>query len=524
MALLPAAGLLAVTAFIGVPDTPGRVSLVAAMESMLATVVLMALPLMAIAWADGFYPKGSFGRLASGSVLAVAMGVWLALLLWGSGLKQAFVDMGMDLDLDRVFVLVILIAVFISIHPAFEFIDERKHWRKSIGAKVKISMPKVKSWFLDIDPRLGKLQNGNYSAVYAYIRFLVMPTFVLVFMEWLLVKMNPHAKDAFLSSIELMFVTIVVFGVAMVLMRFARGFFPSGSLGRAAFGMLGIPVMFVFAGAIFIDSGIREPLAQNHMILDMPSVLLLVFVYITYAVVIELAEIADNRRRWHKAIRVPVRPFLFEDDYGPVHDFNPRYASFVKGAKGGRSTLSKYLFRRILLLLLVEALLLGLFYQFNSYEADQAAAYIASGVEQRIPVLLSITVALALAVFFQTSYRKGSFARLALTGAVSGLSILWSFSFIGFISNSLKSHYVSDLSFFLPGGFLGTIAMFFMIVFMFIAGVKLILAVISYGRHRDDYLDWRKGMLRDESIVGELPPVKDVRTAALASKSVEPGV
>ena len=496
LVLVPAALVLVMIAYLGQSNSFGAYSLVRSMDHMMTIIVGLAIPIMVISWANGFYPKGSFGRFLCGSIFALLLGIWLVLILLDSGLRKGISDYGFSLQLDRVLVLVCLFAIFYFGRALFELIDERKAFRKSIGAKLETVPPIQRSEFLDFDPRIGKLRNGNTSAMGAYLRFLVVPTILLVLLIWVVGEFSLTDNNAITTSLISMFDIVLWFGIAMVVVRFPRGFYPSGSLGRVVFGLIGIPILFSFAWVILMGSGIQEALQRNHFIMDMSIVLLPVLIYILYTVVIEASELIDNRRKWHKDIGIPVEPYVPEENYNVLKDFRPRYASFVIGAIKGRKVLNKYIFRRILVILILEAFIASILNYYNNKDLNNFIGMIFSnGLNQAIGILMMISVAIALAVFLQMSYRKGSFARLVLSGVVFLVSSIWIYVFWSEISKNTSI------------GFITTITQFLMYGLIIWAGIKALWSLYSYSTNRDKYMDWRKTMLEKEGVVPEPLPV-----------------
>ena len=368
MVVAPTVILLLFISLLDGSGSDGAANLISAMERMLMVVAAMGLPVMVVSWANGLYPKGSYGRFASGSSFAVLLAVWFVLLLLESDLQEAVADYGPVLQLDRVLVLACLTSAFYFVHAASEFIGCRSAWRKSVGAEVKVATIDLESGFLDFDLHIGKLQGGSSSALKAYARFLVVPTVVLVVADWVIGGMDLAAKDVLQASVGSMFGIVLLFGAVMVVIGFVRGFYPSGSLGRTIPGLLGVSVLSLYAWMILLDSGIEDAFGRNHFVIDMHAVLLPVLMYVMFMAVFELSELVDNRRGWHKGLGVPVRPCLPEEEYRCFHDFCCRYASFVAGSKKGRKVVNKYAFRRILVVIVLEAVVVSAYQYSGSAE------------------------------------------------------------------------------------------------------------------------------------------------------------
>ena len=526
MVLTPTVLVLAIISLLGVPDTYGANSLIGSMNYMLAIIAMMGIPIMVVSWANGLYPKGSYGRFVSSLIFATLLGVWFVLLLYVSDLRNALADFGITLQLERVFIIVCLIAIFFFGRAIFELIDERKLWRKSIGANVKIAPLNLKSMFLDFSLRIGKFQRGNSSALKTYVKFLVFPTIELVIIDWALEDLNLAANDVIEASVGTMFGTVLMFGIVMVIIRFVRGFYPSGSLGRVIFGLMGIPILFLFAWEILLGSGLQEALGQNHFIIDMSALILPVLIYILFITVFEMSELVTNRRRWHKKIGIQVEPYVPEKKYYFLHDFRPRYASFVAGAKKGQSVLSKYIFQRIVIVIILGAVIVSIVQYINDQLGGSetlsdifgpilsSLSNLADVLYNMVAVLLVIAIATTALVCLQGSYRKGSFARLVLSGMVSLLSALWSYVFLGSIANGTNFSFGPKLGFLsMFTDMIPMICTILMYVFIALAGVKALLALSVYFKKREEYLGWRLSMLENEGVVGKPPLAPSVPTS-----------
>lgn len=308
MVLIPTVALLVMIFLLNDQDANDAQGLISSMNYMLMVIAAMGLPALVVFWAHGLFPKGSFGRFASGVALAVLLTLWLVFLLLRSDLQAAVADLGIVMQLDRVLALVCLVPIFYLMQSVSELIDERTQWRKRTGTDVKTVPLDLHDWRLDFNPRIGKLANGNSSAMGAYVGFLVAPTIVLVIIAWLVGDMNLTASSTIEASIGSMFGTVVLIGAGIVCTRFIHGFYPRGSLGRMVFGLLSVLVLAVLAGELVLGSGIETAFEQNNFMIDMSTVMVPVLMFIAFIAVIEVSELVDNRRPWHMRIGMPVEP------------------------------------------------------------------------------------------------------------------------------------------------------------------------------------------------------------------------
>jgi hypothetical protein len=493
MVLIPTVVLTAFIFMLSVLNTNGARSLISSMYHMLAVIAVMGLPIMVIFWAYGLYPKGSYGRFASGSIFALLLFVWLALILLGSNLQNALVDFGITLRMDKILVLVCPLAVFVFGQAISELIEDRKPWRKSMGAKVEIATLDLTGDFLDFDPHIGKLERGNSSALKAYVWFLVVPTILLVVADWILEEHDFGANDSVEASVGTMFGTVLLIGIALVLLHFVRGIYPRGSLGHVMFGLIRVPILFLFAWKIFLGSGIQEAFAQNHLIIDMFNIMLPALMYILFLAIFDISELADCRRSWHKEIGMPVEHYVPEKNYDRNRDFCLRYAMLVGGAKKGRKVLNMYAFI-LFIIVVLEAIVVSI-YQYSNGQmiSDAVKSSFTSNAAHWIHTLVILSIAYTTWMFLAWSYSAGSFARLVMYGFVSMFAAIWAYAFWGRIGDA------SNWSFVAP--FIGYVVY----VMIAIAGIRALWALRVYVKNRETYLNWRLLMLNEEQLFAHRP-------------------
>lgn len=501
MILIPTVIVLALIAISSPGDTVGARSFISSLDHMLVTVAGMGLPIIVVSWTIGLYPKGSYGRLASRSMLAILLVAWLALLLLESNLQHAFADSGIVLQADRVLVLACLIAVLYFGRAIGEFADRRKAWRKSIGAEIKTVHLNLKSGFLDIDPHIGKMGRGSSSAFRAYIRFVVVPTIALIVADWMLARSTLGAEQVLIASVDSMFGTVVVFGIVMVLIRFVRGFYPSGSFGRTIFGLTEIPVLSLYAWRLIVGSGIQVALELNHVIVNMYAVMLPVLLFILFMAIFETSELLDNRRKWHIAIGLPVKPWIVEKKYHCFHDFRRRYASFAAGAKKGRWVLSGFVLKIFLIIILEAAVVSAYRYSGSGWLTRLIRGAFSMPTEgvhmdpgSTIYVLLLVAMANTWGMFLAWSYRNGSMARLFMSGIVALTATTWAWFFWMTLIDIVKSRVaVTVLTIIMIGSFI-------------LIAFRAIWAMFGeYLKHREAYLGWRSTTFGKQG-VAEKPP------------------
>jgi len=513
LVLVPTVIVLAIIPHLKAQDTDGARSLVTSMEFILGATAVLGIPIMAASWFHGFYSKGSYGRFASGSIFALLLVLWLVLVLVASNLQNAIADFGAAFKAEWLFFLICLMPVFSFGRAVSELMDDRRAWRKKMGAGVKEIRLDLGSWFVDFDHRVGKFGKGNSAAWMAYLKFLFIPIIILISADCILNDLDLEAKSLIVASVSSMFGIVLLFGTAMVLLRFLRGFYPCGSLSRAVFGLAGVPVLILFAWKILIGSGIETELEQNHFVMDMSLVMLPALMYVMFFAVFELSELKDRRRAYRRSIGLPVKPYVPEEFYNRLNDFDPFYASFSTGTRRGRLVLYKYALEILVIIILVAV---GIsVYQSPSSEGlnERVRSYLNpieldNRMDHMILILLLLAIVNTAWVFIACSYREGSFARLVLAGVVALLASQWAYSFWTTLAKIIQSRLAIDII---------NYAMFAAFGLIVVKAVWELYKFYLWSRNR--YLEWRLVMLRDEVAVSE-PPVEPI---VLPSIGVSPG-
>jgi len=512
MVLWPMFVALTVIVVLSSRDTDETGSMLASMEFILGVAIAMGIPLMAVSWVHGLYPKGSFGRFASGSIFALLLALWLVLVLLVSNLQNTLADFGVALKLEWLFVLICLTPIFYFGGAVSELVDDRRAWRRKMGAEVKDIPLDLQSRFLDFDRRIGTCGKGNAKAWRAYLKFLVIPIAMLVVIDYVLNGLDLEAEDVIVASVSSAFGTVLLFGTAMVLIRFLHGFYPCGSLSRAVFGLASVPVLIMFAWAILINSGIENGLEQNYFTIDMTVVMLPVLMFVMFLAVFEVSELMDRRRAYRRSVGLVVKPYVPGELYNRHDDFRTFYASFANGASEGRIVLYKYALQILAIVILV-AIGVSVYQSPDSGGLNETVkSYLNppdldNRMDNMIFVLLILAIANTVWEFLAWSYRAGSCARLAYSGVVALLASQWAYSFWTSLAKIIQSKLVTDAI---------NYVMFAAFGFIMIRAVREVYK--GYLKSRNRYLDWRLTVLREEISVSAPPAAP----AALSSTSAPP--
>jgi hypothetical protein len=305
-------GLLALVNGLDVSDENAWRSII---EDWRQLVLILGIPLIALAFFKGFYWKGSYSRLA----FAIVMTVIFAVLVWGlqlDGRVQAALDVE-EFDLQMSIVIYFFLG-FVALWGLFnlgEYVDSRKEFfRKQNGIlnlpppmPDPVEDPRKHLWYHDFRLRYGNWAMGFKTARRYYGRFLVWPILMFMVIDAVLLKVNDLVPVEMQSQLEDAVMMMFWAGLAVMIMAFFKGFYPKGSLSRMSSWLVlvaGVCVwiwFFLFGGKMAIDLADIAELSVGFT----PIVLILMFaasLWGVYAVV----EMWSYRYEWKENKYRPV--------------------------------------------------------------------------------------------------------------------------------------------------------------------------------------------------------------------------
>ncbi len=502
LVLGPAVALLVLCAFIVSNHFHDLDALSVSAYRMVDLIVLLGMPGLALSYLHGHYPKGSIPRSLVGVIFALFLTAYYLLILLGTGLQEALASAGMDWDLNRVLILVVLTSVFIGLEAVCELIDERKSWKRSIGHEVKERKTGPYRLRIEFDPRYGKMANGVKQAFSTYIVFVLVPTLLVVIASGITDDLDLSAPAALQLAYGQMYDCILLFGILLLVLNFARGLYQKGSAGRFAFGLGTIPFTVLFASTILLSTGLEEALQTNGLHIALSDVLPLILIYAFYIVIVEVAILVDNRRRWSRSIGRPVKAWKVDEDERRVHDFRVRHANFTMGTKYGRKGLTRYIVIPSLLIILARALLYSL-EEFTSTHTgfglptiSQAAADLVSRLEMLNVFLILIGLVIAACLLMRYSYPKGSYPRIVFTwGSALGLAA-WTYSLYATFDMG------SDFSLPIIGSFgiIDSIVSFVLLAIIILAAIRVVLAALELRSNREKFVDLKREIVERDAV------------------------
>ncbi len=455
--------------------------LFAVLANIVGSLLLLGLLLLPIAWMRGFYPKGSFGRLAFSLAYVLFLIVYIYLVLVGHGLNDWLFANGVHFDYDLMVLLIMIIPAFQAVEAIGELIDERKPWKARLGFAIKGKPLNVDSMLLDFNLRTGKIGNGAKAAKRAYIGWLLIPFLVLSILSGILDDVTQIANNVALAQeIGKIAGAIAPFALIIIALSFVWGFYPRGSFGRLTFGLLKVPFILLFVNAIFLGGALEQALWNSDLKITLGPIIEIFLIYAALVAMLPVCELVDYRREWKYKVGRKLKP-LSPPEKGLLTDFRLRYTRFGDGAKMARKTFRSYIIMPVIFVLVVRAVLTSM----NDAILDQAI----QGLQDLDSTVIAIGVVLVIVQFCRGSYRAGAFSRLCFGLIATGVIVLWTFVFVSSMTriNTLfgvpGTPVQFDISPFLQ--------LFLMIMLLWSALVGL-RYLIEFGRHRRQWLESRE--------------------------------
>jgi len=463
-------------------------------------ILLMGTPLLVIAWLYGLYKKGSFGRMTMGLAFAAFLVLFIFEVLMTSNLKQGLIDLGVHFNYELFVTLLLIVPAFVALGTLGEMVDERNTWRLSLDLPVKTRPLNLEGWFLDFNPRIGKIGDGTKLALRAYILFLIVPAVVLTLLSGTIGDANFQNSSGLASAFNQVLDAVILFGIIIVILSFFRGFYPKGTFARVLIGVLVVAVILIMLQAAFLNGGLESAFLNSGAVVDLDPILFALLFYASVGFVGVLAELMDNRRAWAKSIGRKVKPLPQEDKPSPLTDFRLRYAKFVKGTKESKKNIRKYIIWPTIILVIAIAALKT----FNNSTLNAALPALLG----LFTVLLAFSLPVIVLQFFRGSYPRGSISRWVFGLIAVAFVALWYNMFWGGFYHAFVDAIVSPEIEAYIGHYLSIFSNFILVLILIPAILKAIWYTLEYFLHRGEWAI-EKGKLIDEGRSGDSTSVPD---------------
>jgi hypothetical protein len=456
------------------PD-PALTSFLAVLGSIAWMAALLSLPLIGLAWFRGFYPKGTVPRLVFGIAFALMIAVYLYLLLVASDLQTSLDGLGLTLDVQSIFLVLLLLVIFLLLKYVGEMADERRTWKRNNGMKVEVHRPNPEGRWADLDPHYGKFERGFKESQRALMFFIVLPVILLMILIAILATVQDPTVASFVPVLQDLSGVVLLYGIPVVALGFAKGFYLKGSGGRLLFALLMMVAIAVYLFALLLGGKVESAIVSAGLPLDLDAIWALLLVLVLFHGIMDVAEMLDNRRRWKIAIGRKVRPVVEEEHHDLLLDFRPRYGRYLTGCKEAKSALKKYVIVPGIIIIIMIAAVQALIDQFSLPQLS----VILDDLRSISSVLLAFALPLLALTFLRGFYPKGSVSRLTFAWIVCGVLAGWLWSI------TLGGQFATDLE--LQGATVG--------VQLDLSGIILIFVVLEllWGLYYTaEYISYRK--------------------------------
>lgn len=398
---------------------------------------LLSLPLIALAWFRGFYPRGTVSRLLFGGGFALMLVLYLNALLLGSDLQAGLADLGVTLNLGDIFLMLLLLVAFLGLKYVAELKDERRSWKRSAGIKVDERSVDPESRWADLDPHYGKFERGFKESQRALMLFIVIPVILITVLIAFLATMSDPTISSFVAVLQMLSGIALLYGIPVVALGFAKGFYPKGCGGRLLFALLMVPFIAVYAFALLLQGELQATIAAAGLPLDLNAIWGLLLLVIVFRGIMDLAELADNRRSWKISIGRQVKQLVPDERHGPLLDFHPRYGRYMTGTKEARAALRKYIVTPAIIIIILIAVVQVLIDTFSFTQLS----IILDDLRSVSSVLLLFAMPVLALTFLRGFYPKGSVSRLSFAWTLCALLAWWLWSI------TLGGKFATDMQF-----------------------------------------------------------------------------
>lgn len=100
---------------------------------IMENVLFVGVPIAAVSFFKGYYPKGSYSRATMGVALGALAGLWIWMATMGGRLDLQFEEIGLMIDVSGFVYLLLLTAALKAAYFVAEMFSYRKEWLQKRG-------------------------------------------------------------------------------------------------------------------------------------------------------------------------------------------------------------------------------------------------------------------------------------------------------------------------------------------------------------------------------------------------------
>jgi len=272
----------------------------------------------------------------------------------------------------------------------------------------------------EFDLRLVSWKGGIVAAIIASVKYLLVPFILLSVLVSIFRSGHQDWADLF---IDLQMV-VILFSPVLIGLAFFKGMYPRGSYSRAAFAVLALPVLLIFAYSLLLNGRVGAALADEGVDLDMLLLFYFAFAAAFLGLLVELGDFVDNRRTFlfKKVERVGGPSPMERVPEDPAkhriwHDFRLRYGRWRPGFLESKRTLLRFVVWPTIVFLVMASVV--------SKINESVPVDIQNTLESTAALLMLIGVPLVVLAFFKGFYPKGSLSRFVPWVLMVAFICLW---------------------------------------------------------------------------------------------------
>jgi hypothetical protein len=202
----------------------------------------------------GFYPPGSYSRLASGLMLVPAISLYFLALGMQGSFYEALRQMGIMLYTPGVELLIIIFIMLVAFRQVAEFADARRDWLQACGKEVRPYKPIPKMTRIqEFRVRFASKRDGVVWAGKGMVRYVFYTSIAIIFIITAIDSAvyfgTGMELKAFSSTLSHMFIGLVLIAIPLAASRAFYGFYPQGSISKLTAGylMCGVGAFYTYS-------------------------------------------------------------------------------------------------------------------------------------------------------------------------------------------------------------------------------------------------------------------------------------
>lgn len=256
----------------------------------------------------GFYQRGSVSRLLFGevrSIVVIGLGYFL---LIGSGMHDAMMQAGPDIDLTSIFYLFTVMIGIGMLYILGEWVDSRWTWQK---AKAEIDGvpyqpisrhppedPKGHRPLHDFRFRYGRLTKGIAMARSALLRYIILPVAVLIVLKAVISSLSATLASDLSGTLSTTMTLLFFVGIPIAILSFFKGFYPKGSYSRMSFSIGIVAMIDLWMWYATLQGRFQASFDNVKVDINYQPYVLLVIIGVSLWAIYYVVELISYRKDW----------------------------------------------------------------------------------------------------------------------------------------------------------------------------------------------------------------------------------